>query len=145
MRYLLHQTQFNEFHSRQSYLYDIFHLYFLPGKLEGSYIPLIPMGDTGPDVLFITGHTNQVMEYLVNYIKQVPEHCIVITSCMGHHFKKFTNKKEIYVPDVYQDFCLLRDGSMYGFEFDISDAELDFYNSSGSIKERICFSYDCLL
>lgn len=103
------------------------------------------MGDTGPDVLFITGHTNQVMEYLVNYIKQIPEHCIVITSCMGHHFKKFTNKKEIYVPDVYQDFCLLRDGSMYGFEFDISDAELDFYNSSGSIKERICFSYDRLL
>ena len=117
---------------------------FLPGKPEGSYIPLVPLGIKGPDVLFITGHTHQVQDYLGAYIKQIPEHCIVITSCMGRHFKKFTAEKEVYVPDIYQDYCLLRDGSPYGFEFDISDAELDLYNASGGIKERIQSAYDRL-
>lgn len=63
---------------------------------------------------------------------------------MGRHFKKFTAEKEVYVPDIYQDYCLLRDGSPYGFEFDISDAELDLYNASGGIKERIQSAYDRL-
>ena len=58
MRYLLHQSQLNELNGRQAYLYDIFQLYFLPGKPEGSYIPLVPLGTKGPDVLFITGHTH---------------------------------------------------------------------------------------
>lgn len=144
MRYLLHQSQLNELKVRQAYLYDIFQMYFLPGQPEGSYTPLIPVGAKGPDVLFITGHNDQVLDYLSTYIEQIPEHCIVITSCMGRSFKKFAAKKEVYVPDIYQDFCLLRDGKSYGFEFDISDAELDFYNASGSIKARIQSSYDRL-
>ncbi len=105
---------------------------------------MVPLGTKGPDVLFITGHTHQVQAYLGAYIKQIPERCIVITSCMGRHFKKFTAEKEVYVPDIYQDYCLLRDGRPYGFEFDISDAELDLYNASGGIKERIQSAYDRL-
>lgn len=60
MRYLLHKSQAHELEARQEYLFDIFHLYFLPGKPEGSYIPLIPVGTKGLDVLFITGHTTYV-------------------------------------------------------------------------------------
>lgn len=141
MRYLLHQNQIHELKGRQSYLYDIFRVYFLPGKPEGSYIPLIPLGIKGSDILFITGHVDQVHDHLTNHIKQIPEHCIVITSCMGRDFKKFSGKKEIFVPDIRQDYCLLRDGKPYGFEFDISDVELDFYNASGNIKERIQSAY----
>lgn len=95
-------------------------------------------------MLFITGHTNQVHDYLSTYIKHIPEHCVVITSCMGRSFRKFAAKKEVYVPDINQDYCLLRDGRAYGFEFHISDAELNFYNASGSIKERIQLAYDRL-
>lgn len=144
MRYLLHQNQLHELSGRQSYLYDVFHLYFLPGKPEGSYIPLLPLGNSDLNILFITGHTNQVRDYLEEYINQIPEQCIVITSCMGRYFKKFTFKKEIFVPNLHQDLCLLRKGMAYGFEFDISDAELDFYNASGSIEERIRLAYDHL-
>ena len=50
MRYLLHKSQAHELKARQEYLFDIFYLYFLPGKSEGSYIPLIPVGTKGPDV-----------------------------------------------------------------------------------------------
>lgn len=144
MRYLLHQNQISELKARQSYLFDIFHLYFLPSQPEGSYISLTPLGSGSPDMLFITGHTDQVLDYLNSHIRQVPEHCIVITSCMGRYFRNFAAQKEIYVPDIHNDFCLLRNGSNYGFGFYISDAELDFYNASGSIENRVRLAYDRL-
>lgn len=137
MRYLLHQSQINELNGRLLYLFDIFQMYFYQEKSEGDYIPLIPLGTKGPNVLFITGHTKQVENYLDKYIKQIPEPCIVITSCMGYYFKKFAKTKEIYVPNTCQIFCHLRDGGPYGFEFNISDAELDLYNTTGNIKRRI--------
>ena len=51
---------------------------------------------------------------------------------------------EIYVPDLKQPLCLLRDGWPYGFDFEISDAELDLYNSAGTITERIQSAYQRL-
>jgi len=141
MRYLIHESQLHEAHARCEYLYDIFKLYFLPGKPEGSYTPFVPVGDIGDDVLFITGHTNYVHTYLGAYLNTIPEKEIVITSCRGHSFRKYANRKAIYVPDISKEICDLRDGQAYGFGFNISDAELDFYNADGYIKKRIETSY----
>ncbi len=144
MRYLLHKSQAHELKARQEYLFDIFYLYFLPGKSEGSYIPLIPVGTKGPDVLFITGHTNYVADYMEIYYRQIPEHCIVVTSCLGRTFKKYTFQKQFYVPDLKADYCYLHSGIPYGFGFNISDAELDFYNAQGNIWERLEVAYSKL-
>ena len=142
MRYLLHRTQLSELNARQEYLFDIFHLYFLPGKPEGSYIPLIPVGVKGPDVLFITGHTNYVLDYMEQYHRQISEHNIVITSCMGQKFKKYVSKKRvIYTPNSKGIFCCFHNGAPYGFTFNISDAELDFYNADGNIWLRLKAAY----
>ena len=141
MRYLLHDAQREELAARQAYLYDIFHMYFLPGKPEGRYIPLYPVCQSSPDVLFITGHTNQVHQYLSEHVGTIQESAVVITSCFGNSFRAFASKKEVYVPSLNQNFCNLRDGAPYGFGFVISDAELDFYNAKGSIMERICSAY----
>lgn len=141
MRYLLHETQRDELTGRQQYLYDVFHMYFLPGKPKGGFIPLVPVGTGSPDILFITGHTGYVRDYLNRAAKNIPEKTIVITSCMGQSFKKYVARKEIYVPDLKKPLCLLRDGRPYGFDFEISDAELDLYNSSGTIMERIQTAY----
>lgn len=140
MRYLLHETQRGELQARQKYLFDVLRMYFLPGNPEGGFIPLKPIGAGCPDILFITGHTGCVRDYL-SRTKSIPEKTIVITSCMGQSFKKYAVKKEIYVPDPKQPLCLLRDGQPYGFDFMISDAELDMYNSSGTIIERIQAAY----
>lgn len=134
----------DELSARQGYLYDIFHMYFLPGKPEGSFIPLIPLGPSNLDILFITGHSNYVRNYLETMIDRIPESSICITSCMGASFCQFSEKKELYVPDLYEDVCLLRDGKPYGFEFRISDAELDLYNATGEIMERIQKAYNRL-
>ena len=59
MRYLVHESQRNELSGRMDFLYDVFHLYFLPNYLEGRYIHLMPLGHTDIDIMFITGHTDQ--------------------------------------------------------------------------------------
>ena len=142
MRYLLHESQVHEMRPRLDYLFDIFHLYFLLGKPEGSYIPLIPVGIKGPDVLFITGHTNFVSSYMEQYQREIPERNVVITSCMGQHFRKYASKhRAIYIPKSKERFCLLHHGAPYGFNFNISDAELDFYNAAGDIWARIEAAY----
>lgn len=145
MRYLLHIDQRSELAARQDYLYGIFHMYFLPGKPEGSYIPLYPIGPACPDILFITGHNDAVDKYLKGNIASIHENTIVITSCMGQTFRKYTARKKIYVPSANYDFCILRNGKPYGFDFSISDAELDFYNASGTISEKIHSAYVRLL
>lgn len=141
MRYLLQTEQVDELHARQVFLYDIFCLYFIPGISARGFIPLNPVGQCSIDVLFITGHADAVEEYLTGMIQSIPEKAIVITSCMGSNFKKFASNKEIYVPSIDCSLCKLRDGRPYGFDFAISDCELDLYNSSGTIKERIQSAY----
>jgi len=141
MRYLIHESQLNEARARCEYLYDVFKLYFLPGKPEGSYTPFVPVGDSGEDILFITGHTDCVHAYLNTYLDSIPEKRIVITSCRGKSFSKYTKKKTIYVPDIQKEYCDIRDGRAYGFDFKISDAELDFYNSSGTTETRLEKAY----
>lgn len=141
MRYLIHESQLYEARARCEYLYDVFKLYFLPGKPEGSYTPFIPVGSEGEDILFITGHANYVHSYLGAYLNSIPEKEIVITSCLGQSFTKYASKKTIYVPDIHKKYCDIRDGHAYGFDFKISDAELDFYNADGDMKTRIEKAY----
>lgn len=141
MRCLVHETQYRTIASRCTYLYDIFHLYFLPHETEHHFIQLKPVGQRGESILFITGHQNQVDYFLRHAGKDTPEDTIVITSCMSAAFAKYTFGKRLYVPRNIGPLCKLRDGKVYGFDFDISDEELDFYNASGSVWDRLEKSY----
>lgn len=141
MRYLLHKDQDYELPARLVYLYDIFRLYFHPGKPEGEFIALYPVGHREPDYLFITGHANKVRQYLDDMILSIPEKAIVITSCIGTSFKRFASKKAIYVPKQTTPYCEIRNGQPFGFDFRISDPELDFYNADGTISDRLQAAY----
>lgn len=99
MRYLLHRNQRGELTARQKYLYGVFKMYFLPDNPEGSYIPLIPLGESDPNLLFITGHTPQIENHLKEYLDFIPEDNIIITSCFGEIFKKFTGQKTFIFPN----------------------------------------------
>lgn len=144
MRYLLHRNQRGELTARQKYLYGVFKMYFLPDNPEGSYIPLIPLGESDPNLLFITGHTPQIENHLKEYLDFIPEDNIIITSCFGEIFKKFTGQKNIYIPKFAPNFCFIRNGKEYGFDFKISDVELDFYNVRGNTWDRIHQVYQML-
>lgn len=144
MRYLLHASQSTEIPARQLYLYKVFHLYFLPRRQERNNIPLVPLGKCDLDILFITGHTDNVKDYLENMIQTIPEEIIVITSCIGSAFKEFASLKKIFVPKQKTPLCVIHNGEPYGFGFQISDPELDFYNAKGSIENKLLSVYDCL-
>lgn len=144
MRYLLHESQIQELSGRRDYLYDIFHLFFLPGTPEGGFVPLCPMGCDGPDILFIIGHADFVKEYLKDNMKHISEKIIVATTCLPNNLKRYCANKEIYVPNISDGYCYIHKGKPYGFDFDPTDAELDMYNASGDIIMRIQAGYRLL-
>ena len=144
MRYLVPTHQETEIHGRQEYLYDVFHLYFLPHEIIDDYIHLISVGCIGPDILFIVGHYDEVLTYLSNNIESITESEIIITTCFAERFIDFSIKKRIYVPITEDGICPIRPGKPYGFDFDITDAELNLYNSNGSITERVNKGYRLL-
>ena len=141
LRYLLHETQAHEIVGRQQFLYDIFHLYFIPWKVDGEFITLTPVGNIKLSMLFITGHANRVIQYIQKYIDTIQEDVIVATTCFPKTLCGFRNKKIIFVPNTTNELCFIHKGEPYGFSFDITDAELDFYNAVGSIIERIQAAY----
>ena len=141
LRYMVHKSQFHEIPGRQVYLYDIFRLYFLPREEEGDYIPLTPIGHLDLSILFITGHANQVLSHISQYIDDIPENLIVATTCFPQNLRRYKRKKTIFVPSGASELCYIHIGEPYGFSFDITDAELDFYNASGNIMDRIHSAY----
>ena len=141
MRYLIPKKQEAEIHGRQAYLYDIFQLYFLPHETNDEYIQLIPVGCNGPNYLFIIGHTDQVISFLTKNIDKICESGIIVTTCFAEKLIAFSKTKEIYIPITEDNFCNIRPGKPYGFDFDITDAELRLYNSSGLIIDRIKEGY----
>ena len=52
MRYLLHESQHDELLARQKYLYDVFHLYFIPDISDNGFITLKSVGCCFNEILF---------------------------------------------------------------------------------------------
>lgn len=146
MRYLLAETQEQEIVARQEYLYDIFQLFFLPRKKIDGFIPLVPMGTTESSVLFVVGHYDQVMRFLTDNIDKVTEETIVLITCFANKFKPFKKyNKKLFVSEADNELLHCYCGQNYGFDFDITESELDFYNSSKlDIMQRIRETFRCL-
>lgn len=130
MRYLLEKSQYQEIAARCEYLYDIFHLYFLPHNKVDGFIPLVPIGTVEPSILFIVGHQDTVKIFLEKNITTLIENTIVIISCLTKSFQifKYANKI-LYVSVTENDYSYTYSGSDYGFGFDITKSEINFYNS----------------
>lgn len=146
MRYLLAENQAHEISSRCEYLYDIFGLYFIPQNKINGFIPLVPIGTAEPSILFIIGHQNQVMRFLKLNIKQINEETLVIVTCMASTFKPFQKfNKRMYFSTSNKNLSYRYNGHDYGFDFDLTESELDFYNSpKRDIWERLNDSFELL-
>lgn len=143
MRYLISETQQNELCGRQEYLYDIFRAYFVPDGSCYGFIQLRPL-DYEEDILFIVGHSDQIIKYLHDHINEVKETTIVVTTCFPRDLLRIKSNKSIYVPIIEDSFCRFYNGEPYGFKFKITDAELNLYNESGYIWNRIHAGYRLL-
>lgn len=140
MRYILFKknVSINEIKSRQEFLYNIFNIYTLP-FIYGNYIKFKSIPEKYGNIIFINGHNNDVFNWL---IKNFPnEDIIVMISCYQGIIRilKFPYK-EIYSTN-YITYKL--NGKDYGFDFDITDEELNLYNCPYYlIKEKLKYAFE---
>ena len=130
MKYLVAETQAYEIPGRLEYLYDIFHLYFMPQNTIDGFIPLTPLGVAEPSILFVVGHYDQIAKYLDQNNDQIKEKTIVFITCYANHLKTYKKNKATWFTSFSKDeisYCYA--GDKYGFGFAITESELNFYNS----------------
>lgn len=124
--------------SRMEYLFDVFKIYTL-SKEDEDFIILEGFPFKFIDVFFIIGHEKLVYEYLKKNFNSIEEKNMVIITCYPKMFKEFKGKgKNIFVSKNDNDITRTYEGNKWGFEFDISDSELDLYNSrNGNIMDKL--------
>lgn len=132
MKYLFMKSEEDTKKSRMEYLFDVFNIYTL-SKEDENFIILEGFPFNYIDVFFIIGHEKLVYEYLKKNFEYIEERNIVIITCNPGLFKKFMGKgKNIFVSKNKYGITQTYEGGKWGFEFDISDSELDFYNSKNT-------------
>lgn len=98
------------------------------------------------NILFITGHNYMVKDYLIKNINRITESIIVAITCNRNFDINFLTKKgkTIYFPRQNKNnFVELINGNSYGFDFNLTESEILFYNSKteSDIKKRLETSF----
>ncbi|MGM9849366.1 MAG: hypothetical protein ACI31V_00530 [Bacilli bacterium] len=139
MRYVIlkNKVDIEEICSRQEYLYDVFKVYTIP-LYKNGIVELKSFPENVFNVLFVFGHNNQVFSYLNT--NEPSEENIVLITCYTGSITKFnmSDKKIFYTNNITYKL----DGKKYGFEYEITDAELNLYNcKNDSLEEKLesCF------
>lgn len=144
MRYLLQNTFYNELPARQKYLYQALSLWNIVSTTSAGFIHLTSIPSDCLDILFIVGHNTTVKNYLKSV--DIPEKVIVAITCDGTiHFSRMQIPgKEIYIPfqNKYHYADLIK-GDLYGFNFDLTESEILFFNSKRNpdIYQRLNSSF----
>lgn len=138
MKYLFMKSEEDTKKSRMEYLFDVFNIYTL-SKEDENFIILEGFPFNYIDVFFIIGHEKLVYEYLKKNFNSIGEKNVAIITCYPKMFKEFKAKgKNIFVSKSDNGITRTYEGNKWGFEFNISDSELDFYNNSNSnIMEKL--------
>ena len=89
--------------------------------------------------VFIFGHNNQIYSYLNKNIP-IEKNIVLVTCYIGLITKiKMPNKKIFYTNRITDKL----DGVKYGFNHEITDAELNFYNcKKDSLDEKLEFCFE---
>lgn len=133
MRYLFSKSEEKLIRFRQEYVYDVFKLYTLVKGEKDNFIVLDGFPLKYIDIFFIIGHTHEVYKFIKNNIKEIYEETIVIISCNTSLFNDFsTYNKRIYVSKNKMGLAEAYDGSKWGFDFPITETELNIYKNKAS-------------
>lgn len=130
MRYLLQMENSSEQELRLQFLFDVFHVWFVPLGTEGGFIVFqsFPFSSWESNILIMYGHNYNIWKYLQAYL--VPECFIYIISCMSATSGHIPlHGKCVYYDSESESTTKLMCGRDFGFDFDITDAELNLYNS----------------
>ena len=146
MRYFLRCGNKAETIARREYLEQTFHLWFIEKGTIDSFIVLesIPLS-VESDICIIYGHNTEVATLLKNHRESIPENNIFIIACLTNNPKDFIVPcKRVYIaPQNKGEGIKLRKGTEFGFDFDISDVELNLFNSQNqNMHDKLASVFD---
>ena len=129
MRYFLRKKQRSEISLRCQYLYDVFKLWFVPTGEIGDFdvFESIPRGND--DLALIYGHNFEIVFLFERHSAALREKNLAIISCESDKPNGyFLKNKRVFLGPQRNGKAELLIGAEYGFDFDITDAELRLYN-----------------
>lgn len=129
MRYFLRKEQRSELSLRCQYLYDVFKLWFIQTGEVKDFDVLESFPFVNDDIALIYGHNYEIVSLLKKHSAKLKEKNIAIISCETNVPKGyFLKNKRVFLAPQREGKAELLIGKDYGFEFDITDAELLLYN-----------------
>lgn len=147
MRYFLDPRLGRNKDARREYLYETFKVFFveLPSsamdeRLGKSTIVFQSFPTTFEEnVCIICGHNSYVAHILQIYGLEIPEKEIFIISCAyGYREQYHVKGKKVYLAPQVNEYVNQHSGKTFGFEFAITDTELNMYNNSkATVKEKL--------
>lgn len=131
MKLILDIKMEHELIDRFAYMYDVFHTYMFVNKKTDYYIASNSFPEKGLEYTFIIGHDSFVIKYLSEHI--IDTEILVIITCGAKNIA-YLNFKNIVCPKIYiaktkNYFLNVYSGNEVGFNFDITESELDLYNN----------------
>ena len=131
MRYFLAKENFREQELRRQFLFEVFHIWFVNTGVLGDFhvLQAFPFGFYD-NILIIYGHNHDIRQLLKTYACAIYETNIFIISCsLSDNCDYHMNGKNVFLaPQTNRRAKLLR-GTEFGFDFNITEAELGLYNS----------------
>lgn len=129
MRLILDSAFKEEIKERQSYMYDVFHIYMIVLRKNEKYIELCSFPEKDIDYTFLIGHSGCVLEFLEN--NKIYTENLVLISCNSElivNLSKKNKNKKTYIAKSKKEKVDLLSGEDYGFEYNLTESELDLYN-----------------
>ena len=131
IRYVLLPSRIAERAARQDYLCEALHRYFVLQPGLGNSVELRSFPFSPIQYTFLCGHNYEVDQYLQNHRDSISGEILVIISCTP----LLLRKRHPWIRGAY--FCKVdhdgyantRYGNAFGFNFDVTDSEINFYNS----------------
>ncbi|MGN0653574.1 MAG: hypothetical protein ACI4KD_01495 [Oscillospiraceae bacterium] len=145
MKYLLRKKNSSELLHRKKYIEKITGVWFFANGEIGDFIILESMPNSYyADICIVYGHNNEVTELLSFNIETLKEKNLFLISCSLRNKKLLHIKnKAIFLAPQSNNSLMLLKGKEFGFPFDITETELNLYNSPEKDlyqKLRNCFS-----
>ena len=152
MRYFLDRRVGACKDARREYLYETFKVFFieLPSSAVGEGLNRTAIvfqsfpSTFEENICIICGHNSFVAHILQNYGSEIPEKEIFIISCAhGYREQYHVKGKKVYLVPQVNEYVNQHSGQAFGFEFAITDAELNMYNNSkATAKEKLLAEFE---
>lgn len=132
LRYVLIGVDESEVAAYKEYLFGALHLWFIETPGNTTYRQLLSFPFSGAEYVFVRGHNYMVSQYLKahQYENQV---ATVVISCTPKLILSEvpTLRNVFFCRTDSSGYAPTRYGEAFGFSFEITDSELDFYNNKG--------------